>query len=55
MLPACRFMYASCGWAVGMCTEMKAVLSIEIRGTTSISSWLAMSSSSGGVTDCRRD
>jgi len=34
---------------------MKAVRSMEIRGTISMSCWHAISSSSGGVTDVRRD
>ncbi len=36
-------------------TEMKAVFSMDIKGTTSINSSDAISSSSGGVTDTRRD
>ena len=34
---------------------MKAVFSMDIKGTTSTSCWQEMSSSSGGVTEIRRD
>lgn len=36
-------------------TEMKAVFSMEMSGMISTSCWDAMSSSSGGVTEVRRD
>lgn len=36
-------------------TEMKAVFSMDIKGTISTSCWQEISSSSGGVTETRRD
>ena len=36
-------------------TEMKAVFSMDIKGIISTSCWQEISSSSGGVTETRRD